>query len=93
MVKLLEDYPSLLREMDKTSGERPSMNYLMPSFTLSADEWIEFENVYQVHCPAIFINNAVRDVRAFSPFLLSKPDLSTLDNDAILLLLPSSERA
>jgi hypothetical protein len=40
----------------------------MPSDTVSPDEWSEFDNVYQVHCPKVFLNNAIRDVRShFTP--------------------------
>ena len=65
MMALLEDYASLLQEIDNAShgsGRKPSTNYLMPSLSVSPDEWAEFENVYQVHCPTVYMSNAIRDV-------------------------------
>ena len=65
MIALLEDYTSLLQEIDNAShgsGRKPSTNYLMPSLSVSPDEWAEFENVYQVHCPTVYMSNAIRDV-------------------------------
>jgi hypothetical protein len=78
MVTLLEDYISLLQEIDNASagaGEKPSSNYLMPSFTVSPDEWAEFENVYQIHCPTIHMNIVIRDVRLLYLFRSFKSHL------------------
>lgn len=65
MVILLEDYVKLLQETDQTPDRKntiPTQSYLLPSYTVSPDEWAEFENVYQIHCPKIYMDNAIRDV-------------------------------
>jgi uncharacterized protein (DUF2236 family) len=36
--------------------------YYMPSDVLSPDDWAEFDNVYQAHCPRIVISDVTRDV-------------------------------
>ena len=67
-ISLLETYVAHLREVEMKSNARAGneQTYYMPSDTVSADEWSEFDNVYQVHCPKIFLNNAIRDVRSQS---------------------------
>ncbi|KDQ64599.1 hypothetical protein JAAARDRAFT_145519 [Jaapia argillacea MUCL 33604] len=65
MITLLEAYVAHLRALDAESrrpGPDGAQNYYMPSDSVSADEWAEFDNVYQVHCPKIFMSNSVRDV-------------------------------
>ncbi|KAF8076499.1 golgi-body localization protein domain-containing protein [Lyophyllum atratum] len=65
MVTLLEDYVSLLRGPDKVvngDGEKSHKSHLMPSYTVSPDEWAEFENVYHIHCPKIVMDSAIRDI-------------------------------
>jgi len=65
-ISLLDDYITQLQEIDKSSHTHTTtgeQTYYMPSDTVSPDEWSEFDNVYQVHCPRIFMNNAIRDVR------------------------------
>ncbi|RDB22829.1 hypothetical protein Hypma_010076 [Hypsizygus marmoreus] len=66
MMALLEDYIALLEEEpEKTSdgsAEKNAKSYLMPSYTVSPDEWAEFKNVYQVHCPKIIMTSAIRDI-------------------------------
>ncbi|EMD40776.1 hypothetical protein CERSUDRAFT_111360 [Gelatoporia subvermispora B] len=65
MIGLLEDYILHLRKVDaestmlNTSG---GQSYYMPSDTVSPEEWAEFDNVYQVHCPQLFMDNAIRDI-------------------------------
>lgn len=66
--------------------------YQMPSDTVSADEWAEFDNVYHIHCPRISMDSAIRDVSHIRSFLLPISD-NFLDHDAILLLLQSQERS
>lgn len=64
---LLEDYTTLL-QAETTSEEtarEATQSYLMPSHTVSPDEWAEFENVYQIHCPKIYMDSTIRDVRCF----------------------------
>src|ERR1700729_1452059 len=50
--------------MSSDTHASKQQTYYMPSDSVSADEWSEFDNVYQVHCPRIFMNNAIRDVRS-----------------------------
>jgi hypothetical protein len=61
MISLLEDYADVLHNEDK--GD--STNYYMAADTISADEWSGFDNVYHVHCPKVFLNESVRDVRIY----------------------------
>lgn len=63
-ISLLGDYISHLEEVDVSTDAHASKDqtYYMPSDTVSPDEWSEFDNVYQIHCPRIFMNNAIRDV-------------------------------
>ncbi|OSD04190.1 hypothetical protein PYCCODRAFT_1476242 [Trametes coccinea BRFM310] len=65
MIALLEGYISQLRRVDmasqaSTKGGTPS--YYMPADMVSPDEWAGFDNVYQVHCPQIIMDNAIRDI-------------------------------
>lgn len=90
MIALLEDYITVLNEADvksQFSQSIPSVNYYLPADIVSSDEWAEFDNVYQVHCPSVFLDSAVRDVcrLLFSAEMLAK--WLYPDHDAILLLL------
>lgn len=64
-ISLLNDYITHLQEVDKSSHSHKTgeQTYYMPSDSVSPNEWSEFDNVYQVHCPRIFMDNAIRDVR------------------------------
>ncbi|KAI6134943.1 RNA pol II promoter Fmp27 protein domain-containing protein, partial [Pisolithus croceorrhizus] len=64
MITLLGEYIAHLREMDQLSEAAFSnlSNYYMPSDLISASEWADFENVYQVHAPSLFMSNPVRDL-------------------------------
>lgn len=70
MVTLLEDYVSVLKEVeirpDAVPNRDATQNYYMPSDIVSSDEWADFDNVYQIHCPSIFMDSAIRDVSACS---------------------------
>lgn len=63
MITLLESYIQRLRAIDAASKQSGSGHYQMPVDTVSPDEWADFDNVYQVHSPHVFIDNAIRDVR------------------------------
>lgn len=66
MTALLQDYANHLRmtEIPHTGSRSSNIeNYYMPSETVEADEWAEFENVYQFHAPKVFMNDSIRDVR------------------------------
>lgn len=39
--------------------------YYMPTDALSPEDWAEFDNVYQAHCPRIVISDVTRDVSGF----------------------------
>ncbi|KAI6047410.1 golgi-body localization protein domain-containing protein [Pisolithus marmoratus] len=64
MITLLGEYIAHLREMDQLSEAALSnlSNYYMPSDLISASEWADFENVYQVHAPSLFMCDSVRDL-------------------------------
>ncbi|KAF9247308.1 golgi-body localization protein domain-containing protein [Melanogaster broomeanus] len=58
MALLLHDYNQCPEGVRKSNGE----SYYMPAEMVSANEWSDFENVYQVHSPNLFMCNSVRDV-------------------------------
>ena len=65
MIKLLEEYAAVLNE-NQTNGEGTDPHpgsYYIATDTVPMSEWQGFENVYQVHCPRLFLNESVRDVR------------------------------
>jgi hypothetical protein len=67
MIKLLEEYAAVLSENQVTeegAEQRPG-SYYIATDTVPVSEWRGFENVYQVHCPRLFLNESVRDVRGF----------------------------
>jgi hypothetical protein len=69
MLALLEEYIAALRETEVGLDDpqtQESQNYLMPTDIVSPNEWAEFDNVYQIHCPSVFMDSAVRDVRSLS---------------------------
>lgn len=65
MIKLLEEYAAVLSGGQATEGPTnpPSGNYYIATDTVPVSEWLGFEHVYQVHCPRLFLNESVRDVR------------------------------
>ena len=65
MIKLLEEYAAVLsgdQATEEATDSRPG-NYYIATDTVPMSEWHGFENVYQVHCPRLFLNESVRDVR------------------------------
>lgn len=64
MVALLEDYVTVLQNLD--AGVEPKeadpQTYFLPSDMTSTAEVAEFENVYQIHCPSIFLESSIRDI-------------------------------
>ena len=95
MIKLLEEYSAALGANITTEEGTHSRSggYYLPTDTVSVSEWLGFENVYQVHCPRLFLNESVRDVGVLdldsgrSLGLRCFPDL-----DAVLLLFAFEER-
>ena len=69
MISLLRNYVKHLQEVELTSqtdSRKGPLNYYMPADSVSPDEWAEFDNVYQVHCPRIYMDNIIRDVSIFT---------------------------
>ncbi|KAF8812536.1 hypothetical protein BYT27DRAFT_7182979 [Phlegmacium glaucopus] len=65
MLALLEEYITALRDTELRLDDPPTkepQNYHMPTDIVSPDEWAEFDNVYQIHCPSVFMDRAVRDI-------------------------------
>ncbi|KAL1747713.1 golgi-body localization protein domain-containing protein [Schizophyllum fasciatum] len=63
MVALLEEYISHLQELEtRSTSKTADQDYRLPSDTVSPDEWAEFDNVIQVHCPKVFFDSAIRDI-------------------------------
>ena len=64
MIALLEDYASRLSVLE--ANEAPlspgGPSYHLPKESVSPEDWADFGNVYQVHCPKLFLSNVVRDV-------------------------------
>jgi len=72
MISLLKDYIAVLKEVEirpDAPHETAAHRYHIPSDIVSSEDWGEFDNVYQIHCPSIFMDNAVRDVRSSPCFL------------------------
>ena len=91
MVSLLEDYIAVLKEVEirpDAPHETAAHRYHIPSDIVSSEDWAEFDNVYQIHCPSIFMDSAVRDVCSFLCSLRRFLKNSVEDYGAILLLLP-----
>ncbi|KAH9938206.1 golgi-body localization protein domain-containing protein [Fomitopsis serialis] len=64
-INLLNKYVAHLHRADVTSNPHASHgihSYQMPSEAVSADDWAEFDNVYQIHSPQIFLDHIIRDV-------------------------------
>jgi hypothetical protein len=67
-VKLLEDHVTYLQKVDispDNADGQDDQDYHIPSDIVSPSEQAEFENVYQIHCPKLFLNTAIRDVCSF----------------------------
>ncbi|KAI5893473.1 uncharacterized protein SCHCODRAFT_02747457 [Schizophyllum commune H4-8] len=63
MVTLLEEYITHLQEQETRQETKVGeQDYRLPSDTVSPDEWAEFDNVIQVHCPKVFFDSAIRDI-------------------------------
>lgn len=94
MISLLRNYVNHLTGVDQyPEGVRKSTveSYYMPAEMVSCDEWADFENVYQIHSPNLFMCNAVRDV-SLCPSLEVKNLIILPGLDAILQLFQSPPR-
>lgn len=94
MIALLEDYVAQLRNVDAASSDpdvKDRRHYCMPVDSVLPAEWADFDNVYQIHSPKIFFNNAIRDV---SKTIISRglPYRSMADHDEVLPSLPPAPR-
>lgn len=77
MLSLLESYISRLKDIDSAhipSGE----TYELPADNVSAEEWAEFEHVYQIHFPRVFLDSVIRDVRHSASFAYSTDTLKVM---------------
>jgi hypothetical protein len=95
MMSLLEDYVTVLQAETTSEGttKEATPSYAMPSHTVSPDEWAEFENVYQIHCPKIYMDTAVRDVCCLTNiYSICAMLIEPQDHDKILLLLSCKKR-
>lgn len=93
MISLLQNYVKHLREVELTSQSstrKGPLNYYMPADSVSPDEWAEFDNVYQVHCPRIYMDNIIRDVSVYFRILEFISYSFRIDNATILLLFTNS---
>ncbi|KAG5725006.1 UPF0648 protein C3H5.09c [Termitomyces sp. T112] len=62
-VSLLKDYVLHLRGVDSGSSKhQETTNAVNLSYSISPDEWAEFEHVYHFHCPKVSLDSVVRDV-------------------------------
>lgn len=55
MIGLLKDY---IAQLEQSNGEQQQgtanrHSYYMPADSVAPEEWAEFDNVYQVHCPKV----------------------------------------
>ncbi|KIK68037.1 hypothetical protein GYMLUDRAFT_238205 [Collybiopsis luxurians FD-317 M1] len=61
MIPLLRLY--INRMLDTDAGQSIDNDYSIPADAVfSADEWAQFDNVFQIHCPKLFVDSAVRDI-------------------------------
>ncbi|KAK2466286.1 hypothetical protein APHAL10511_001928 [Amanita phalloides] len=60
MIALLREYISLIDASCVTLDNH--QNYLLPSESVSPNEWAEFDNVYQVHSPTLYLDAPIRDI-------------------------------
>ncbi|CCM03163.1 uncharacterized protein FIBRA_05285 [Fibroporia radiculosa] len=64
-IALLNNYVQHLHKIDATSFSavpQRIQSYHMPSDAVSPEDWAEFDHVYQVHSPQIYLNRTIRDV-------------------------------
>uniref|UniRef100_A0A0W0FJY9 Uncharacterized protein n=1 Tax=Moniliophthora roreri TaxID=221103 RepID=A0A0W0FJY9_MONRR len=61
-IGLLEQYIDVLQKAETRPSSMEAYDYQMPADSVSPDEWAEFDNVYQIHCPKLFLDSAVRDI-------------------------------
>ncbi|PFH52812.1 hypothetical protein AMATHDRAFT_139321 [Amanita thiersii Skay4041] len=61
-VSLLEDYVASFNPSPTPSVNDHLRNYVITSESVTPSEWAEFDNVYHVHCPKIFLDAAIRDI-------------------------------
>ena len=76
---------------NQENADSPS-GYYIATDTVPVSEWLGFENVYQVHCPRLFLNESVRDVCVFCLEVAYLGSRILLDPNAVLLLFAFKER-
>ncbi|XP_006460255.1 hypothetical protein AGABI2DRAFT_117215 [Agaricus bisporus var. bisporus H97] len=64
MIKLLQDYMDFLKnaETDDVLEPLQAKSYHLPSEVVLPEEWTEFDNTYQLHCPKLSLEKATRDI-------------------------------
>jgi len=71
MIQLLEGYLEVLQKSEQDDAESPAAedprHYQLPSDTITADEWAEFDNVFHIHNPKILLDDAIRDASVQCP--------------------------
>jgi hypothetical protein len=61
-IALLEAYVAELQADTLSQDTNSRGSYYMPASAVNPEEWADFENVYQVHNPKIFLTDAIRDI-------------------------------
>jgi hypothetical protein len=61
-IALLEAYVAELQADTLNQDTQSRGSYYMPASAVNPEEWGDFDNVYQVHNPKIFLTDAVRDI-------------------------------
>lgn len=60
MIELTKDYLSFLQHPAGDGAE--ATQYHIPSETVSEEDGAEFDNIYHIHWPKIFLDSTIRDV-------------------------------
>ena len=90
MLPLLEDYAKQLQKDEdhaKLQNTIGRQSYYMPPDSVSPEEWSEFSNVYQVHCPQVFMDNIIRDVSPQQVFTTHLSLINVIVDIITILLL------
>lgn len=72
MISLLEQYlqgsseETRASDTDRSDGYWKNEKFYLASDILHPMDWQQFDNIYEMHCPKVFIRNFTRDVSAGS---------------------------
>ena len=67
MKKHLQGFEKEMRSRNSSGGfvrEKDEKSHLTSSYS-HPDDWQQFDNIYEMHCPKIFLRNFTRDVSVF----------------------------